>query len=250
MWGITNNPHSLSRTPGGSSGGEAALIASGCSFLGIGSDIGGSIRIPAHFTGIVGFKPSPDRMTRLGGKVPRLNNRNGQLIIRPTNGPMARTVDDCIELMKVLASPYVQTRDTNIPPIPFIDPYSFGDTSLPTFRKLKIAYMETDGYFEPTAACRRAVLIAADKLRTRGHEVVPFRSPVQGEEVFRTFSTLIGADGNFHSLILGLQGDRLYDGYKALKLYTDLPNLLRPPVALLLRLLGDQRKAKVVLSQR
>ena len=51
MWGITSNPYSLGRTPGGSSGGEAALISSGCSLMGIGSDIGGSIRIPAHFTG-------------------------------------------------------------------------------------------------------------------------------------------------------------------------------------------------------
>ena len=80
-------------------------------------------------------------MTRFGGKIPRLHNRNGQLLIQPTNGPMARTVDDCIELMKVLTSAYVRSRDLSLPPIPFTDPYSFGNTSSPTYRKLKIAYM-------------------------------------------------------------------------------------------------------------
>lgn len=77
VFGQTKNPWDLSRTPGGSSGGEAALVASGCSVLGLGSDIGGSIRIPAHFTGVVGFKPTPQRVTRSGSVVPRLHGRSG-----------------------------------------------------------------------------------------------------------------------------------------------------------------------------
>ena len=80
-------------------------------------------------------------MTRLGGKVPRPLNRNGQLLIQPTNGPLARTVDDCIELMKVLTSEYVRSRDISLPPISFTDPYSLGNTSSPNYRKLKIAYL-------------------------------------------------------------------------------------------------------------
>jgi fatty acid amide hydrolase len=90
VWGIAKNPWDLSRTPGGSSGGEAALIASGCSFMGLGSDIGGSIRIPAHYCGCVGFKPTPMRMTGLGSVIPRLNGRNGQIVIKPTIGPITR----------------------------------------------------------------------------------------------------------------------------------------------------------------
>ncbi|HEY5068249.1 MAG TPA: amidase, partial [Candidatus Acidoferrum sp.] len=62
LYGRTNNPWDLSRTPGGSSGGEAAAIASGCSAGGIGSDGGGSIRVPAHFSGICGLKPTPGRI--------------------------------------------------------------------------------------------------------------------------------------------------------------------------------------------
>merc|ERR1712212_1333909 len=70
VYGNTANPHDLTRTPGGSSGGEAALIASGGSILGIGTDVGGSLRIPAHFCGLAALKPTSRRIYqggRLGG---------------------------------------------------------------------------------------------------------------------------------------------------------------------------------------
>lgn len=63
LWGTTRNPWNKERCPGGSSGGEGALISSRCSFLGIGSDIGGSIRIPAEFCGIFGLKPGSKRIS-------------------------------------------------------------------------------------------------------------------------------------------------------------------------------------------
>lgn len=90
VWGRTVNPWDASRTCGGSSGGEGALVAAGCSVVGIGGDIGGSIRIPAHFCGVVGFKPTPMRMTRAGHAVPRLENRHGQTVIVPSVGPLTR----------------------------------------------------------------------------------------------------------------------------------------------------------------
>lgn len=90
IWGVCANPWDTKRTSGGSSGGEASLISSRCSVCGLGSDIGGSIRIPAHYTGICGFKPTPQRMSLRGQAVPRKDDRNGQIAIRPTSGPMAR----------------------------------------------------------------------------------------------------------------------------------------------------------------
>ena len=90
IWGICANPWDITRTSGGSSGGEASLISARCSVCGLGSDIGGSIRIPAHYTGICGFKPTPPRMSLRGQSVPRKNDRNGQIVIRSTSGPMAR----------------------------------------------------------------------------------------------------------------------------------------------------------------
>src|SRR2546422_5025294 len=72
LYGRTNNPWDLARTPGGSSGGEAAAIAAGCSAAGVGSDGGGSIRVPAHFSGICGLKPTPGRIPTTGHFPPSL----------------------------------------------------------------------------------------------------------------------------------------------------------------------------------
>src|SRR5437764_10546523 len=88
--GRTSNPWSLGRSAGGSSGGEAAAIAAGCSALGIGSDGGGSIRVPAHFCGIAGLKPTPGRIPGTG-HFPACVGPFGQLGVV---GPMARSIRD------------------------------------------------------------------------------------------------------------------------------------------------------------
>lgn len=66
IFGRSDNPWNLHRTPGGSSGGEGSLVASRCAPIAIGSDVGGSIRIPCHFTGTCGLKPTPERITKKG----------------------------------------------------------------------------------------------------------------------------------------------------------------------------------------
>ncbi len=97
--GRTNNPWDLERTPGGSSGGESAAIASFMSAGGIGSDGGGSIRVPSHFTGIAGLKPTPGRVSA-AGHVPEINHPGGLLGV---GGPMARSARDVRALFEVLA---------------------------------------------------------------------------------------------------------------------------------------------------
>ncbi|HVN05080.1 MAG TPA: amidase [Bryobacteraceae bacterium] len=97
--GRTNNPWDVTRTPGGSSGGEATAIASFCSAGGIGSDGGGSIRVPAHFCGIVGLKPTPGRVSA-AGHFPVMNSLTGLLAVA---GPLARTADDVRLLFAALA---------------------------------------------------------------------------------------------------------------------------------------------------
>jgi fatty acid amide hydrolase len=100
VYGCTTNPWNVQRTPGGSSGGEAALVAAGCSPLGLGNDLGGSIRIPCHFCGIAGFKPTALRLTRAGSA----GNLRGMeaLIVQP--GPMSRDVCDLQLAMSVLGN--------------------------------------------------------------------------------------------------------------------------------------------------
>lgn len=117
IWGAARNPWDASRTPGGSSGGEAALVAARASPLGIGTDIGGSIRIPAHFCGVFGFKPTPDRISNRGVAVPRPGNRpSGQIAVKSTAGPFGRSVADLRLVMRAwLAGGGMSDSDVTIP---------------------------------------------------------------------------------------------------------------------------------------
>jgi amidase len=112
--GRTNNPWDLERTPGGSSGGEAAAIASGCSPGGVGSDGGGSIRVPAHFCGIAGLKPTPGRVSFFGFR------STDAVTGISVAGPMARSVADVRLLFEVLAG--YDDRDPLSVPVPLQDP--------------------------------------------------------------------------------------------------------------------------------
>ncbi|XP_035699504.1 fatty-acid amide hydrolase 1-like isoform X2 [Branchiostoma floridae] len=115
LFGTTLNPRDPTRSPGGSSGGEAALIGGGGSILGIGNDIGGSLRIPAHFCGICGFKPTANRLSKQG----YFNCSPGQQGLTGTCGPMARDVDSLVLVMKALLVPDMFQLDPLVPPIPF-----------------------------------------------------------------------------------------------------------------------------------
>ena len=114
--GRSNNPWDVERTPGGSSGGEAAAISARMSGGGIGSDGGGSVRIPAHFCGIVGLKPTPGRVSA-AGHVPAINHPGGLLGVA---GPMARSVRDVKALFDVLCA--YDLEDPFAAPVPLREP--------------------------------------------------------------------------------------------------------------------------------
>ncbi len=105
IYGTTNNPWDVSRTPGGSSGGTAAALAAGLGFLGLGSDIGGSIRAPAHFCGIFGHKPTLDVVSFLGHWPGGEQWNPGFSTLLGVAGPMARTAQDLEAAMRVLGGP-------------------------------------------------------------------------------------------------------------------------------------------------
>ena len=96
IYGRCKNPWNEERTSGGSSGGEASLIASGCSPLGLGSDIGGSIRIPCLYTGLYGLKVTTSRLTLEGTFCGNKTNKRGQINIKACNGPIGKTVEDLV----------------------------------------------------------------------------------------------------------------------------------------------------------
>ena len=244
IWGTTANPYDAGRTSGGSSGGESALVAAGGSPLGFGTDVGGSVRIPAAFTGICAFKPTLDRVSYKGVSVPRVGNVNGQKEVRSTVGPMARSVSDLELMMGVWASPAQYASDRLIPPVPW-DHEAYLAASKPAQgrggRRLKFGYFESDGWFDPSPANARAVQEAAAALRAAGHEVVPFSADEMVESAL-LFVGLLAADGKFRQYITALEGEALHPNYAFLAKVASLPNWARP---LLARVLGGRKAALV-----
>jgi amidase len=155
--GRCNNPWDLERTPGGSSGGEAAAIAGRCSPGGIGSDGGGSIRVPAHFCGIAGLKPTPGRISIFGHR-PSEGVRGIAAV-----GPMARSVADLRVLFDALAG--YDDRDALSVPVP---PQPSKMTGM------RIGVMEQFGEVPVLASVRSAVRAAAAALQDLRFEVDEF----------------------------------------------------------------------------
>src|SRR6202140_3577161 len=163
LYGRTNNPWDITRTAGGSSGGEAAAIAAGMSAGGVGSDGGGSLRVPAHFSGICGLKPTPGRIPSTG----HYPASAGPFALIGVVGPMARTVADVKALFEAIAGPDV--GDACSAPVPARWPDG------EEIKKLRIGYFEDDGRTPVTGETRAAVRAAAEALRNAGFEVESFR---------------------------------------------------------------------------
>ncbi len=163
LHGRTSNPWNPERTPGGSSGGESAAIAAGMSAAGLGSDSGGSVRVPAHFTGICSLKPTPGRIPGQGHLPPCV----GPFSILGAIGPMARTMEDVALLFRILSGQ--DSCDPASPPVPR------RERSREELRALTIGYFEDDGLVPVTEETRAAVQAAAEALRIAGFRVEPFR---------------------------------------------------------------------------
>jgi amidase len=163
LHGRTRNPWDLERSPGGSSGGESAAIAAGMSAAGLGSDSGGSVRVPAHFTGICSLKPTPGRIPGRGHLPPCV----GPFSILGAIGPMARTIGDVALMFEALSGQ--DPDDPASPPVALRKPTS------EQLREKEIGYFEDDGLVPVTQETRAAVNAAAQALRDAGFRVEPFR---------------------------------------------------------------------------
>ncbi len=158
IFGRTNNPWKPLYSPGGSSGGEAAAIAAGLTPLGIGSDAGGSVRIPAHFCGVYALKPTEHRIPTTG-HIPELPGLPRGLRHLGTLGPLARSTKDLALTLSVIAGP--DYRQWEVPPVPF---QTFAP---PSWQDLRIAWTEDFGL--PTDNEIKAALeTLAEDLRQQG----------------------------------------------------------------------------------
>src|ERR1700732_4456926 len=179
LYGRTNSPWDLERTPGGSSGGGAAAIAAGCSAGGIGSDGGGSVRIPAHYSGICGLKPTPGRIPSTG----HFPASAGPFTQLGVVGPMARYIRDVQKLFEVTGGP--DSGDPASAPVPL------KRWSEQEIRKLGVAYFVDDEVTPVTPETAAAVRTAADALGKQGFKVTEWR-PQNLDRVWQLWWNLFG----------------------------------------------------------
>jgi amidase len=183
VYGRTNNPYDVSRTPGGSSGGAGAIIAAGGSALDIGSDTGGSIRLPAHFCGIAGIKPTSGRVPRTGHIVPF---GMGAVDALTQLGPMARYVEDLMLTLPIIAG--CDWRDPAVVPMPL------GDLQAINLIGLRVAMYTDNGIMPPTSETAATIRAAAAALAEAGASVEEDR-PAVLERTADLANNLSGADG-------------------------------------------------------
>jgi Asp-tRNA(Asn)/Glu-tRNA(Gln) amidotransferase A subunit family amidase len=164
IFGSVKNPLDNERSAGGSSGGEAALLALKCVPLSIGSDIGGSIRNPCNQCGLVGFKPTAHRVP---DKSPC--RRNGPPSMIGTWGPMGNTVEDMSLVMRSVFCSEVFKQTKMTAPVPW------SEDLYTSTKPLRIGYVLEESSCVPThSTATRAVQVAVDKLKAAGHTLVPF----------------------------------------------------------------------------
>uniref|UniRef100_A0A1I7X4T8 Amidase domain-containing protein n=1 Tax=Heterorhabditis bacteriophora TaxID=37862 RepID=A0A1I7X4T8_HETBA len=181
VYGTTCNPHDITRTPGGSSGGEGALLAAGAVPFGIGSDLAGSLRIPAAFCGFVTLKPTQDRLVVTGthGGIP------GRGRLGLSFGFLTHSVDEQVALLDLIIG-----KSEYRAMVPLSVPAVLNMEVMLSSKKLKIGYFDDDGFCTPIPALigeaksthifnsvRRCVLETVEHLKCEGHELVRFTVP-------------------------------------------------------------------------
>ena len=234
IWGVTKNPWNTARTPGGSSGGEAAAVAAGMTPLGMGSDIGGSIRIPCHFSGIAGLKPTVDRWSNRGmnGAVP------GQELVRSQVGPMARKVAD-LALAWRSVDPMEMARED-----PYVIPMAAGDPAGVQLEGMRVGWYEDDGYLTPTHSIRRALTAARGALVKAGATLVPYTPPDGGEVLFLWLAAISSDGARTYKRVL--DGEPFIPQLAQLERVLRVPELGRKLLAAGLDRIGDRRAARYV----
>jgi fatty acid amide hydrolase len=227
LYGRTNNPWSLDRSPGGSSGGEAAILAAGGSALGLGSDSGGSLRLPANACGVAALKPTSNRLTLLG-----------QLTAPEPSfsqpGPLARTAADLALALGVLVA-LTEERDPNVPPVEWRDPERV------ELRRLRVAFHADNGVLRPAPAVRRAVEEAARALAAQGAAVEEW-TPIDAGDGWDIYQRLLMADG-LVGVREALRGEKLGAPIRGLAHMAKMPWPARRLLARWLEWRGEARLA-------
>ncbi|KAH9523685.1 hypothetical protein Btru_040656, partial [Bulinus truncatus] len=209
IYGQTKNPLNMFRCPGGSSGGEGAILGAKGSILGVGSDIGGSLRCPAAFCGICALKPTSNRISSYGNFGTDIIG--GQNIVPSAYGPMGRDVTSIVHFMKAVIGPEMFSLDPLVTPIPFR--HELFESASP----LRIGYYVYDECTRSTPPVVRAVMTAKSLLQSLGHtliEIKPYK-PMYGVTELM-IPALFGDDCNSYADLLKFDTtcDIMYQTYQ------------------------------------
>jgi amidase len=195
IFGRTNNPWDLARTSSGSSGGAVAALAAGLTGLDVGSDAGGSIRVPAHCCGVYGLKPTFGLVSQ-EGHIPDLPGMPRLDWVLSTSGPLARSLDDVALALRVIAGP--DGKDSTIPPV------VRGDASIVEPRRLKVAWARTF----PGAPVSREIAASLESLANRladaGVYVEEVHPSVSFDEQWEIYQTLSNATWRLRAKLGGI----------------------------------------------
>ncbi|EXJ78899.1 hypothetical protein A1O3_08399 [Capronia epimyces CBS 606.96] len=186
LWGLTTFPDNPNFTPGGSTGGEGALISMHGSLIGWGTDIGGSIRIPSHMNGLYGLKPTSSRLPYMGVPV----STEGQAHVPSAIGPMARSLDSLIITMKSVIEAQPWLLDPGCIPIPWQNDMFEEIQSRP----LTIGIMVDDGMVKVHPPIERALREAAAIFEKAGHEIIQWE-PSLHKDCIAIMDQFYTADG-------------------------------------------------------
>ncbi|CAH6718558.1 putative acetamidase [[Candida] jaroonii] len=199
--GYTRNPYNMSLSPGGSSSGEGSISAFGGSIIGMGSDIGGSIRGPSAFSGSHGLRPTSKRIGLLGG----LSSGGGQESVMAVAGPMCRSMDDIELCMKAYINDGKPWEfDQNCLRMPW------REVPKPAAKDLTIAVMYDDGIVKPTPPMERGLKETVAKLEKAGVKIVEFK-PIKTELAWETVKKMYNCDGNYmQKKLLAESGEPLF----------------------------------------
>lgn len=208
LWGASLNPWNIKKSTGGSSAGEAGLVATKCSPLGIGSDLTGSIRAPANFCGVHGFKPTRTRVSAKGAY-----SSNGT--VYPANqlmsfswGPIARSVEDCVLFCKHIFGEFI--KDDLCNNVYFND--DIYSRSLASYKDSKIGYCLENPLCETAPCIKETILEVVQKLKLKGFEMVQY--PLENFIKLVDIGTLLLANSEFDIVKKNLDDEESGECYK------------------------------------
>ena len=166
IWGNATNPWNRNKSAGGSNGGEAGLIASHCSPLGIGGDLFGSIRNPCNFTGVYGYKPTSNKNSKHGGITYNGTGFLGATTIQTSWGPICKSARDIVLVSKTITGKFVDDQYTDSKPF---NNELYSDSS-----KGKIGYIMNSNYLSTAPSIVEGMNKVIDSLKKSGYEITEF----------------------------------------------------------------------------